>query len=321
MACCLCVAVQVNAQKITAITDRNKILIGEQVELVVKAEELNARTSELQSWFNISDSSGHVQVLKHNPIDTVELNGFTTYIQKITLTSFDSGRWVLPPIKLSLEDKATHKISVITTDSIVLTVIPVDVAGLRDYHDIKEIETVEVQPNYVLYAAIVLSVIGLIVLFWLLFRKKKKAPQATRVVYKEAALATALKKIRNLNAQQLTEQGKMKLYYTGLTDICREYFLEQLQVYSAQLTSDEIMLKLSTYFQQQRKKTEFYQLLRLADAVKFAKYQPSPGENSAAANIAAESLKYIDGIAQEVKATLNFQQQQQAKKDNNISGQ
>ena len=69
-------------KKITATTDRNKILIGEQVELVVKAEELNARTSTLQSWFSITDSTGHIQVLKRDAIDTVELNGFTTYIQK-----------------------------------------------------------------------------------------------------------------------------------------------------------------------------------------------------------------------------------------------
>ncbi|HNP21201.1 MAG TPA: hypothetical protein PKM63_00805 [Panacibacter sp.] len=315
----MCSGKEVNAQKITATTDRNKILIGEQVELVVKAEELNARTSTLQSWFSITDSTGHIQVLKRDAIDTVELNGFTTYIQKITLTSFDSGRWVLPPVTLSLEDKASHNTIVISSDSIVLNVIPVDVTGLNNYHDIKDIETVEVQPNYTLYAAIVLSVAGLIVLTWLIFRQKKKTPQLSQPRYAETALAAALKKLRELEAGQLAEKGKAKLYYTGLTNICRDYFLEQLQIYSAQLTSDEIMLKLSVYFRQQRKQTEFYQLLRLADAVKFAKYQPSLDENKNAANIAAESLKYIDSTAQEVKSALHFQQLQQGKKDNQVS--
>ena len=41
-----------------------------------------------------------------------------------------------------------------------LNVIPVDVTGLNNYHDIKDIETVEVQPNYTLYAAIVIVCSG-----------------------------------------------------------------------------------------------------------------------------------------------------------------
>ena len=104
---------------------------------------------------------------------------------------------MLPPVTLSLEDKASHNTIVISSDSIVLNVIPVDVTGLNNYHDIKDIETVEVQPNYTLYAAIVLSVAGLIVLTWLIFRQKK-TPQLSQPRYAETALAAALKKLRNL---------------------------------------------------------------------------------------------------------------------------
>lgn len=299
-----------HTQKITAVADRNKILIGEQAGLVIKAEDLNTRTTELQGWFRLEDSSKHIQVIKTDPVDTLELNGYTTYIQKIAITSFDSGRWVLPPVKLSLQERSTGKVLVIATDSIVLNVLPVDVSGLKEYHDIKEIQEVEVKPNYLLYAAIGLSVAGLVVLLWLLFRKKKKMVTELVTAYKETALAAALKKLRELEAENLPVQHKTKLFYTRLTDICRAYFFEQLQVSSTQLTSDELMLKLGMYFQQQKKKTEFYQLLRLADAVKFAKYISSSEENDNALMIAGDSLKHIDNMVQQVKASTSFLQQQ-----------
>jgi preprotein translocase subunit Sec61beta len=296
-----------STQKLTAVADRNKILIGEQVSLIVKAEDINTRTSELPAWISFYDSSGHIQFIKQEAIDTIEFKGYTTYIQNLAITSFDSGRWVLPPLKLLLRDKESGKQTILaTSDSIALEVLPVDVSGLKQYHDIKEIQEVEAKPNYVLYVAIALSIIGLTILVWLLLKKKKQLPKEISPAYKETALASALKQIKELEDEKLPQQGKVKLFYTRITDICRRYFNEQLQVRSAQLTSDEIMLRLSVYLQHQKRRSELYQLLRLADAAKFAKYKPSTEENASAIATAVESLKHIDNMVQLIKANVNY---------------
>src|SRR5215831_7443786 len=117
------------AQIATATLDRNKILIGEQVTLQLKAEDINTRMSFLQDWFNIPDTTSHFEVVKRDPVDTVEVAGFTTYMQKITVTSFDSGKWKLPPQRLILQDRATGKQTLLQTDSVVLEVLPVDVSN------------------------------------------------------------------------------------------------------------------------------------------------------------------------------------------------
>jgi hypothetical protein len=61
-----------------------------------------------------------------------------------------------------------------------------------------------------------------------------------------------------------------------------------------QYTSDELVIKLAVYLQNQEIKAKFIQLLRLADAVKFAKYNPGSQQHAEALQQAAAALQYID---------------------------
>lgn len=287
------------AQNISATIDRNKILIGEQVVLQLKAEDINERLSFLQNWFNIPDTVAHLQIVKREKIDTAEVGGLTTYIQKITVTSFDSGRWKLGPLQLMLQDRTTGKQTILKTDSVVLEVLPVDVSSMENYHDVKDIIAVEVKPDYTLYIAIALSAIVLGILVWLFLKNRKKKKEAPpKPVYKGTQLEYALQKIKELKSEDLISKQQMKLFYTRLTDICRNYFSEQLGVRSSQATSDELMILLRVYLQDEKHRTQFYQLLRLADAVKFAKYLPGEQQNNEAIETAIASLRHIDALTQ-----------------------
>jgi len=281
----------INAQKISASLDRNKILLSEQVILQLKAEDINAGTTFIQDWFVIDDTADHVQVVKADPVDTIEVNGLTTYLQKITITSFDSGKCIIAPMSIVLQNRTTGKKTAYKTDSVFLEVLPVDVSSMIDYHDIKDILEVEAKTDYTLYVIIGLSVIILLVVLWFLnkyFKKKKIQPQ--KIAYKGTALETALEQIKELQRQSLAA----KLFYTELTDILKKYFQQQLNVSTSQATSDELMIMLVVYLQDEKKRTAFYQLLRLTDAVKFAKYLPSVTQNEEAVETAITSLQHID---------------------------
>jgi hypothetical protein len=286
-----------HAQEVSAIIDRNKILIGEQAILQIKIENFNARTTFLQNWFYLSDTSTHIQIVKREPVDTIDVGGLTTYLQRITLTSFDSGKWKLDPMPVMMQERATGKQTVLQTDSLFLEVLPVDVSNMQSYHDIKDILTVEAKPDYTLYIAIAVSVIILAVLIWLLVKRSdRKKEEPVKPAYTGTPLEHALQSIKNLEKENLQAKGQVKLFYTRLSDICKNYFRDQLQVRSTQSTSDELMVLLSVYLQDEKSRTQFYQLLRLADAVKFAKYIPDSEQNNEAVKTAIALLQHIDAL-------------------------
>ena len=290
-----------NAQKVSVVADREKILLGEQIVVQLKLEDVNTQNFSLEKWFTLNDSIPHIQVVKKDTLDTVDINGLSTYLQKITITSFDSGRWSIAPIQVVIQDRVTGKQTILGSDSIFIDVLPVDVSGLQDYHPLKDILEVKTKPDYFLIAVIGISVILLAVLVWLFIKQfKKKKLQPVKPVYKASALENAIKKMKELAKQNTTTAEQVKLFYVKLSDISREYFQEQLHIKASYITSDELMISIIVYLQDEKKRTSFFQLLRLIDAVKFAKYIPTPSQQEDTIAIAIASLQHID---QQIKQT------------------
>jgi hypothetical protein len=283
------------AQKVSAVTDREKILIGEQIILQLKVEDVNDRNSFVQNWFTFNDATPHIQVVKKEPIDTIEINGLNTYLQKITITSFDSGRWAINPMPVELQDRITGKKTLLSSDSIFIEVLPVDVSAMTDYHPLKDIIAIEAKPDYMRYAIVAFIAIILAALIWLLIKQfSKKKLEPAKAIYKATALENALNKINLLQQGSLLANGKVKQFYTELSDIGREYFSRQSGIHASRITTDELMMSVMVYLQDEKRRTAFFQLLRMTDAVKFAKFIPGTVEHKEAIETAVNSLKHID---------------------------
>jgi hypothetical protein len=283
------------AQTITARLDRDKIVLGEQVTLELKLEGLNTANSFLTEWFDLPDTSNHIQIIRRDTVDTIEVAGLTSYLQHITITSFDSGKWAIPLPKLFIQNKATGKKTALKAETVFLQVLPVDVSSLQDYHVIKDIIVVPVKQSYVLLVAGIISGIVVIVLaFLLLTRKRKPLAAPSKPAQFINPIDEALQKIQALKQEGLPAKGQTVLFYTRLDDICRAYFTRRMQIKAMQCTSDELIIKLNVYLQNRDSKTKFCQLLRLADAVKFAKYLPAEQQHEEALQHATASLQYIE---------------------------
>ena len=79
--------------------NKNHILIGEQFQY--KVETSMSDNSFRLTWFSIPDSFGNFVVVSQNKIDSSVINGNLICSQELTLTSFDSGRVVIPPLTLT----------------------------------------------------------------------------------------------------------------------------------------------------------------------------------------------------------------------------
>ena len=74
----------------------------------------------------------------------------------------------------------------------------------------------------------------------------------------------------------------MKLYYSELTDIVREYLEQRYGIHAMEQTSDEIFASLRKLDVAEDNKAKLREVLLLADLVKFAKQQPVSADNEAA---------------------------------------
>ena len=264
----LSISVSVYSQAVTANVDKDRIFIGEQIQLKLSVTGAKAGLK----WVSFPDSLNHIEVVKRGKIDTV-LNGSTTnYFQTITLTSFDSGRWDLPSLVLPDIARATNPIAI--------EVMPVDVSQMKDYNDIKDIEEVKQENNWLIVGIIAAVTLLSLVLGYILFVKKKKVLISAPILKgKQTPLEWALAALDKLDGKNLYDQPSAKKYYSELTTISRTFFLMQLQQDSHQQTTDEWMVKLQPISVGNDIKTRFFQFLRLSDTVKFAKYLPPVKEN------------------------------------------
>ena len=276
------------SQSVSATIDRDKIVLGEQITLELKAEGINPQTAPLSKWFAIPDTANHIEVIKRSPIDTLTVNGTVSYMQTVTITSFDSGAWQLPPL-LVLMQKKDGKEDSLFANKFTLQVLPVDISNLKDFHPMKDIIDVEVKPNYLLIALIIaLIIFSGIALYFIFFKKKQKQKPAAPLVAARSLYETAIEQLNLLQKQN----PPSTIFYTKMDEICRTFLQQQLNIRALQSTSDELMLQLNHYMQNDER-TPFYQLLRLMNAVKFAKYNPEESQKITDINTAKQGIQNI----------------------------
>jgi hypothetical protein len=277
-----CISTEIFSQAVKVNADRNRIFIGEQIQLKLSVTGAKAGLN----WFNFPDSMNHLEVVKRGKIDTVVNGGSTNYSQTITITSFDSGRWDFPSLVLPEVARATTPLAI--------DVLPVDVSQMQDYNDIKDIEQVKQENNWLIVGIIgAVTLLALIALYVLFIKKKKVTVVGPVLKVKQTPLEWALSELNKLDAKKLYDQPEVKKYYSELTRISRTFFLMQLQQDSHQQTTDEWMVKLQPLTVDNEIKTSFFQFLRLSDTVKFAKYLPPARENEGSVDAIKNMLQKV----------------------------
>lgn len=262
---------------VTTTVDKNNILIGGQFHYRVSTS-MPDNTYRL-SWFNLPDTLGHFQVVRENKIDSSFANGNLIFSQDITITSFDSGRQVIPPLALNVETLQGDSSFNLLTDSIPIQVSFSPMDSVTTFHDIKSI--IEVKKELAWWWWVILG-IALILLFFLIrflikFFKKKNAPDLFKS--KLSPYDEAMQSLQELDKEQLLQNNEVKAYHTKLTDIFKRYISRKTKINKMHLTSDEMLPGLDEYNLSKEKFSAFANCLRMSNAVKFAKYIPPQNES------------------------------------------
>ncbi len=209
---------------------------------------------------------------------------------KITVTAFDSANYVIPPFRF-VNGKDT-----LLTNELSLKVIPVLVDTLKQgLYDVKPIYEFGTDWTFIfIIIGIIALFIAAIVFFIIYYLKKKKqkpAPviEAPVVEIKIDPKEWALKELQRIQAEKIWQQGKVKQYYTEITEVVRQYIEQQMNIIALEMTSDEILYNLK-----KKINAEAYhslkELLTTADLVKFAKFVPNENDYEQALRWAFEFI-------------------------------
>ena len=304
----LIISFQANAQqyKVEAKADTSAILIGEQVKVNIKIDYRRDLGSISIAFPTIYDTINEfVEVVNKSKIDTIVPDKADPYQviqqQTITLTSFDSGYYVIPPFKFIINDDTVE------TEAFLLEVntLPVDTA--QGIFDIKQpisepFSLIDwLKENWWWMAAILVSAILIFVLIRYLKNRKPKEVVVEEEIPVIPCHVIALEKLEKLNQEKLWQSGKVKLYHSHISEILREYIENRYQVNALEETTAEIMHGLRLQQITPEMMNKLTQTLTLADLVKFAKEQPLHQENEQSLTIAVAFINATKIVEEPIK--------------------
>lgn len=273
-----------NTQEVSARAwaDSTTFLVGEAITVHVSLT--HSRPLELSSL--VGDTLGAFHILSRSSIEK-EKTGSTT---SFTVATYDSGTAILPPLQFSYTVPPDTARRVVATNPLIFTIRLVDVDTTQDIKDIKPPLSI---PVTLAEISLILGAIvgaGLLVYAFVQYRKRRKvgAIDEEHLPPPRPAHVVALEELALLKEKRLWQQGLIKPYYTEVSEIVRRYFENRFGFLSLEQTTDETLGNLRRFSVAQPVLPQVETLLRRADLVKFAKYQPTIPEHEETLSFAFE---------------------------------
>ncbi|WP_147372166.1 hypothetical protein [Mariniphaga sediminis] len=287
--------------KAAASLDSANILLGDQVKLFL---EINHPKKVDITFPQVPDTiRGNIEVLQQSEIDTFEMDDetFQKQIQSYLITCFDSGSHRIPPFwfKINMDGR----IDSIPSNGVTLNVHTIPIDTTRGPTDIKMPYDAPVTLKEVIPYILGIILIGAI-LFFILYsikRKKQNKPIFTLPKKpKEPAHVIALRELDRIKDEKLWQQGKIKPFYSDVTETLRTYIEDRYDIPAMEKTSDETLDSFRFRRDLLKEKTfeNLSRILKLADLVKFAKYTPLPDDNNMTL---VDAYFFINDTKEEVK--------------------
>ena len=264
---------------VEATIDSIEILIGQQVEVSVRATAKEGSTVVFPDFQPQQMITPGVEVVSHKDSATVGIdNGMAVFTHKYRLTSFDGKLYYLPPFTVKVNGKPFKSKSL----ALKVLEVPVDTTKLDQFYGPKDVQDNPFQWSEwsAVFWLSILMLLVMVIAYWLYLRLMDNKPiiSSIKIVKKLLPHQKALKEIEFIKAEKMVTSENQKEYYTKLTDTLRKYIEERYGFSAMEMTSSEIIDRL-TDTQDQQALDELRMLFQTADLVKFAKYSTLINEN------------------------------------------
>lgn len=260
---------------------RDSVLIADQLRYGFRLDNVKAGTvlglPDLSK--GVMDS---IELVSDWKIDTLKIRRKTQEMNlegSFVITSFDEGKYELPDIavQMTTPDGKTDTLLFAGKDLEVLS-MPVDTTTFKP-HDIKGQIRYPLTFKEILPYIIGIQLLAMIIILVVSLLKMRKKNESGEGGIKEPAYIVALKKLDKFRGNKLWEPEKQKQFYSGVTDVLREYIAARFGVGAMEMTTAEIFEGLKDKEIPQEIMEETRNLFVTSDLVKFAKMTVSDDEN------------------------------------------
>ena len=273
------ISIRVSAQsfQVDAQIDSTIIYIGQQCNITFSISQ-KPDLKVITPVFKDTITKG-IEIIGSSIDTIVSKDGYITVRHNYLITSFDSALYYIPEFPFVANGDTIYSYSL----SLKVLTVPIDTTSQEiAIADIKPIVDAPIDWRSVIVKILigVLTIAILLIIYILVKRhiKKKKLQAQTIEKYPEVVKTCdeiALEKLEIIRREKIWQAGKLKEYYTDVTDVLREYIEARFGVVTFERTSSEIVDSLS--FIQKTYPNALNLLSRIfdtSDMVKFAKLVP-----------------------------------------------
>ncbi len=267
---------------VSASFDTSRIYIGDQIFYTITIDQPSDIKLQL---LPLKDTlCKNIEIVSGPRLDTaVSSNNRLRINSKYLITSFDSGFYQVPPAYAEIKNESGIRrfySGYAPLEVIRVKIAPNDTTA-KIFDIIKPYKAPvtlgEILPWALLGVIAAALVWGIMILIRKL-KKSKKSPEP--IINPDPAHVLAFRDLEKLKLEQLWQKGEVKMYYSRLTEILRQYLENRYGVYSLEMTTSETLEALvRTGFKKDETYSDLKTILNGSDLVKFAKYKPEPSEN------------------------------------------
>lgn len=267
--------------KLNAYLSNNLMLIGDQLILYLDVE---ADDTDQIKWPELAagDALGPFEVVKVGAIDSTDSKTNPQQkklVQPITLTIFEEGKFSVPPLTLAYTTQA-GKGGQIRTNSFQVTVQETTVDLQQEIKPIKPpldapLTLAELLPYLLGGLVLLLLLIGAYIAWRKYHKQQQASEESTPAAPVLPAHIVAFKRLDKLKEDKYWQTGKIKTYYSELSEIVREYLENRYNINALEQTTNEIAQALRKTDLSKELKNDLNTMLSMADLVKFAKAKPA----------------------------------------------
>ena len=255
-------------------TDTTEYLVGDWIAVGVELHHPPGATFQML----VGDSLGPYRVLDRQAIEPVDSTETRT---AIVVARYDSGTVALPPLEFLASVPGDTTLYRVATAPLVLTVHTLPVAATDSLRALKDPLSIPYTLGEILAAIAILAVLvaGGLLLYRYFKRRSPPALVPAEPRPERPPHLVALEELGAVRAKRLWQQGRAKEYHTEVTEVLRRYFERRFAVPALEETTEEILHGLHGAGLREEVLETVGGVLRRADLVKFATYNPSPEEH------------------------------------------
>ena len=271
--------------KVDARISPDSIMIGDRFEYIIDVEKDLVQVVEFPVF---EQAEGGLELVSSETIDTLERDGRKLKLRKrYVLTTFDEGKYSMGVAKVLYADKNIID-TLSSRDSMFLHVSTFQIDSTsQSINDIKPqmgmpFKFVEMK-GYLMW-----GVVAMLILLLILYAVKrilshygKNIGDMFKPTPPQPPHLIAIKALEGLHNQKLWQNSKHKQYYSGLTDILRNYIVGRYGIGAMEMTTDEIIDAMKVIDLPQKSLMDFTAIIQDSDLVKFAKAEPNAEQNEA----------------------------------------